>query len=85
MSTIYMFRCCSGGHWRAKVGSDLPLVLQILKDPALWEAPLFKKHIAARLGQRFTTERGDRFSYTLQEAGVLRWLTNYVPADAGQT
>ena len=52
----------------SKVENDLPLVLQLLKDPAVWEAPLFKKHIAARLGQRFTTERGDRFSYTLQEA-----------------
>jgi len=64
----------------SKVGNDLPLVLQLLKDPALWEAPLFKKHIAARLGQRFTTERGDRFSYTLQEAEYSSWLTNYVPS-----
>ena len=64
----------------SKVGDDLPLVLQLLKDPALWEAPLFKKHIAARLGQRFTTERGDRFSYTLQEAEYSSWLTNYVPS-----
>lgn len=64
----------------SKVESDLPMVLQSLKDPALWEAPLFKKHIAARLGQRFTTERGDRFSYTLQEAEYSNWLTNYVPS-----
>ena len=64
----------------SKVGNDLPLVLQLLKDPAIWEAPLFKKHIAARLGRRFTTERGDHFSYTLQEAEYSRWLTNYVPS-----
>ena len=64
----------------SKVGNDLPLVLQLLKDPALWEAPLFKKHIAARLGQRFTTERGDRLFYTLQEAEYSSWLTNYVPS-----
>jgi mono/diheme cytochrome c family protein len=64
----------------SKVGNDLPLVLQLLKDPAVWEAPLFKKHIAARLGQRFTTERGDRFSYTLQDAEYSSWLTNYVPS-----
>jgi mono/diheme cytochrome c family protein len=51
-----------------------------LKDPALWEAPLFKKHIVARLGRRFTTERGDHFSYTLQEAEYSGWLTNYVPS-----
>ncbi len=47
--------------------------------PHVWEAPLFKKHIAARLGRRFTTERGDRFSYTLHEAEYSSWLTNYVP------
>jgi putative membrane-bound dehydrogenase-like protein len=64
----------------SKIGNDLPLVLQLLKDPALWEAPLFKKHIAARLGQRFTAERGDRSSYTLQEAEYSSWLTNYVPS-----
>ncbi len=63
----------------SKVANDLPLVLQLLKDPAIWEAPLFKKHIAARLGQRFTTERGDRLSYTPQEDGYSGWLTNYVP------
>ena len=63
----------------SKVGNDLPLVLQLLKDRAVWEAPLFKKHIAARLGRRFTTERGDQFSYTLQEAEYSGWLTNYVP------
>ena len=62
----------------SKVGNDLPLVLQLLKDPSIWEAPLFKKDIAARLGQRFTTERGDHFSYTLQEAEYSGWLTNYV-------
>jgi mono/diheme cytochrome c family protein/predicted small integral membrane protein len=64
----------------SKVAEDLPLVLQLLKDPTLWEAPLFKKHIAARLGQRFTTERGDRLFYTLQEAEYSSWLTNYVPS-----
>jgi len=63
----------------SKVGNDLPLVLQLLKDPAIWKAPLFKKHIAARLGQRFTTERGDRLSYAPQEDGYSGWRTNYVP------
>jgi hypothetical protein len=64
----------------SKVGDDLPLVLQLLKDPAIWEAPLFEKHLAARLGRRFTTERGDHFSYTLQEAEYSSWSTNYVPS-----
>jgi mono/diheme cytochrome c family protein len=62
----------------SKIRNDLPLVLQLLKDPAIWEAPLFRQHIVARLGQRFTAERGDRFSYTLREAEYSTWLTNYV-------
>jgi len=64
----------------SKLGRDLPLVLQLLKDSALWEAPLFQTHIAARLGQRFTAERGDHSSYTLKEAEYSAWRTNYVPS-----
>ena len=67
----------------SKVGNDLPLVLQLLKDPALWEAPLFKKHIAARLGQRFTTEREILFLHA-QEAEYSAGLQTTSPADAGQ-
>jgi glucose/arabinose dehydrogenase/mono/diheme cytochrome c family protein len=63
----------------SKVGDDLPPVLQMLRNPAIWEAPLFKKHIVSRLGRRFTTERGDRFSYTLREAEYSPWLINYTP------
>lgn len=63
----------------SKVGSNLPLVLQMLRDPVLWESPLFNRHIASRLGQRFTTERGDKSSYTLNEAEYSGWRTNYTP------
>jgi mono/diheme cytochrome c family protein len=55
-------------------------MLQLLKDPVAWEAPLFKRHIVARLGRRFTAERGDRFSYTLHEAEYSSWRTNYLPS-----
>jgi glucose/arabinose dehydrogenase/mono/diheme cytochrome c family protein len=61
----------------SKVSSDLPLVLKMLKDPALWEAPLFNRTIASRLGQRFTVERGDKSFYTLKEAEYSGWRTNY--------
>ncbi|MCI0623146.1 MAG: c-type cytochrome, partial [Acidobacteria bacterium] len=61
----------------SKVSNDLPLVLQMLDSPVVWESPLFKKHIAVRLGRRFTTERGDKFSYTLKEAEYSGWLVNY--------
>ncbi len=63
----------------SKVGSDLSLVLQMLKEPRLWESPLFTQYIASRLGQRFTAERGDHSSYTLNEAEYSGWKTNYTP------
>ncbi len=63
----------------SKVSSDLPLLLQMLKDPVLWDSPLFLKTIAPRLGQRFTAERGDKSWYTLSEAEYSDWQTNYTP------
>ncbi|PYV43704.1 MAG: dehydrogenase [Acidobacteria bacterium] len=63
----------------SKVGSDLQLALKMLKDPALWQSSLFNRHIASRIGQRFTAERGDRSSYTLNEGEYSSWKTNYTP------
>jgi glucose/arabinose dehydrogenase/mono/diheme cytochrome c family protein len=63
----------------SKVSSDLPLVLKMLKDPALWDSPLFNRSIASRLGQRFTAERGNKSSYTLNEGEYSGWRTNYTP------
>src|SRR5439155_10496434 len=63
----------------SKVSSDLPLVLKMLRDPALWDAPLFNQYIASRLGRRFTAERGDKTSYTLNEGEYSGWRTNYAP------
>ena len=39
---------------------DRTRVMQMLLDSTLWEAPIVKKFIISRLGQRFTTERSDR-------------------------
>lgn len=63
----------------SKVGSDLPLVLKMVKDPALWQSPLFNRHIASRLGQRLTAERGHKSSYTLNEGEYSEWKTSYSP------
>ena len=63
----------------SKMGSDLQLALKMLKDPALWQSSLFNRHIASRIGQRFTAERGDRSSYTLNEGEYSSWKTNYTP------
>src|SRR5262249_51257320 len=61
----------------SKLSSDLTGSLKMLEERELWESPLFKKHIATRLGRRFATERGDKFSYTLHEAEYSEWLPNY--------
>jgi glucose/arabinose dehydrogenase len=63
----------------SKVSSDLPLVVKMLKDPALWDSPLFTRTIASRLGRRFTAERGEQSSYTLNEGEYSGWRTNYTP------
>jgi glucose/arabinose dehydrogenase/cytochrome c553 len=63
----------------SKVSSDPALVLKMLEHPALWKSSLFNRHIASRLGQRFTAERGDKSSYTLNEAEYSGWRTNYTP------
>lgn len=45
-----------------KLKTDRELVLAFLEDhPDLWRAPLFREHIAARLGRRFTAERGQSY------------------------
>jgi putative membrane-bound dehydrogenase-like protein len=62
----------------SKVGSNLPLVLKMLKDPALWNSPLFNQAIAPRLGQRFTAERGDKIFYT-NDGEYSSWQSNYTP------
>src|SRR5207253_2316980 len=41
----------------SKAASDRALVLGLLKDSTLWQLPIFRKFIAARLGQRYTAER----------------------------
>src|SRR5262245_42848108 len=63
----------------SKLSSDLAETMKLLESRELWESPLFKKHIAQRLGRRFTTERGDRFSYTLKEAEYSSWFPEYNP------
>lgn len=40
-----------------KLRNDREIVFRWLQDSSLWEAPLFRKAIISRLGQRFTIER----------------------------
>ena len=43
----------------SKAVSDRAALLDMLKDPSLWQAPLFSQSMVSRLGQRFTAERSD--------------------------
>ena len=43
----------------SKATSDRAAVLDLLKDSALWRAPIVQTFIVARLGQRYTAERTD--------------------------
>lgn len=60
-----------------KTQASLPRLLDFLKDPALWESPLFTEYVVPRLGRRFTAERGHRSYYTLAEGEYSAWLTDY--------
>jgi glucose/arabinose dehydrogenase/mono/diheme cytochrome c family protein len=44
-----------------KAISDRDLVLELLKDSAVWKTPLFREHIASRIGQRYAAERGESY------------------------
>jgi len=52
----------------SKAISDRSAVLDLLKDSELWRTPIFRKFIAARLGQRYTAERTEE---NLQTAAKL--------------
>jgi putative heme-binding domain-containing protein len=41
----------------SKATSDRDAILAMVKDSALWQAPIFSEHLASRLGQRYTAER----------------------------
>ncbi|MEW6302929.1 MAG: PVC-type heme-binding CxxCH protein [Verrucomicrobiota bacterium] len=44
----------------SKAVSDRQLLLEKLKESALWQAPIFARYITARLGQRYTAERNEQ-------------------------
>jgi putative heme-binding domain-containing protein len=43
----------------SKAASDRNRVIAMFKESSLWQAPMVNRHIVARLGQRYTAERGD--------------------------
>ena len=59
-----------------KAVSDRDLLMTLLQDKALWESPLVNRHIVSRLARRYTAERGDKSSYTLNDAVYSDWQTN---------
>lgn len=64
-----------------KAASDRELVVELLKDPAVWKAPIFREHIASRIGQRYSAERGESYyTFSGDYLGVYsEWKTKFDP------
>ena len=64
-----------------KAASDRDRVLDLLKDSALWKAPIFREHIASRIAQRYAAERGESFyTFSGDYLGVYsEWKSRYDP------
>lgn len=54
-------------------------LLAMVKDPAVWKSPIFRTHIAGRLGRRYTADQGPRKHYTLQQGVYSDWLIDRAP------
>ena len=48
--------------------------LGLVRDPAVWRSPLFRNHVAERLGMRFTADQGPRKHYTLKQGVYSAWI-----------
>jgi len=46
-----------------KITSDADAVLNWMEEADVWRTPMFSRHIAPRIAQRFAAERGDRASF----------------------
>ncbi|MGI8784151.1 MAG: PVC-type heme-binding CxxCH protein [Acidobacteriota bacterium] len=64
-----------------KAASDRDLVLALLKESAVWKAPIFRQHIASRIGQRYAAERGEsHYTFSGDYLGVYsEWKTKFDP------
>ncbi|MFM7748947.1 MAG: PVC-type heme-binding CxxCH protein, partial [Opitutaceae bacterium] len=49
-------------------------ILGLVRDPAVWRSPLFRSHVAERLGMRFTADQGPRKHYTLRQGVYSAWI-----------
>ncbi len=49
-------------------------ILGLVRDPGVWRSPLFRGHIAERLGMRFTADQGPRKHYTLKQGVYSAWI-----------
>lgn len=54
-------------------------LLALAAEPAVWQRPLFRQHLAARLGQRFTADQGPRRYYTFKEGSFSEWQIERAP------
>ena len=69
-----------------KAASDRDRVLELLKDSALWQAPVFRDHTASRIAQRYAAERGESFyTFSGDYLGVYsEWKSRFDPKVASR-
>jgi mono/diheme cytochrome c family protein/glucose/arabinose dehydrogenase len=68
----------------SKITTDRDAVIRWLKDPVLWQSPIFVRHIASRLGRRLTAERG-KSVYTLREGEYSEWQHEFSRKQSSQS
>jgi mono/diheme cytochrome c family protein/glucose/arabinose dehydrogenase len=69
-----------------KAASNRDQVIELMKDPAVWKAPIFRQHIASRIGQRYAAERGESYyTFSGDYLGVYsEWKSKFDPKVANR-
>lgn len=49
-------------------------LLHLVGDPSAWSSPLFRDHLAPRIGRRFTADQGPRRTVTLEHGSHSEWI-----------
>jgi putative membrane-bound dehydrogenase-like protein len=54
-------------------------LLALVSDPAVWQTKIFSRHIAARLGKRYTSDQGPNKYYQLKQGVYSGWIVDRWP------
>jgi len=54
-------------------------ILAMVRDPVVWRSPIFTRHLATRIGRRYTTDQGPRRYSTLKQGVYSDWKIERAP------